>query len=183
MGEYWPYGPKDEEFREYERLKFIQNNIRGIHEDAVDEYSAALGKLYRWLLFAIDIRLEDIRLRREHKKELRAMRSEAQEKERERLEKRAAQFEEAKLAFDEKAEAEYEQAKGEKEAERESRAAAGEELSDVQDEESVGRVQFDTEEWYERFDDEHRPVDIPDEIIDDIDNDCNVEIKEKEEEE
>lgn len=84
MGEYWPYGPKDEDFREYERLRFIQTNLKGIHEDAVDEYSVALGKLYRWLQFAIDIRLEDIRQRREHKKELRAMRAEAQEKERER---------------------------------------------------------------------------------------------------
>jgi len=40
-------------------------------------------------VFAIDIRIEDIRQRRENKKDLRAMRAEAMEKERERQEKRA----------------------------------------------------------------------------------------------
>lgn len=89
MGEYWAYGPKDEEFKEYEKLQFLQTNLKGIQEDAVDEYSVALGKLHRWVVFAIDIRVEDIRQRREHKKELRAMRAEATEKERERQERRA----------------------------------------------------------------------------------------------
>jgi hypothetical protein len=181
MGEYWAYGPKDEEFKEYEKLMFIQNNLKGIAEDTVDEYSVALGKLHRWVLFAIDIRIQDIRQRRESKKELRAMRAEAMEKERERQEKRAAQFEDAKLAFDEKAEADYRQEKADREADA---AAEGEEpAEEVPDDESIGRAQFDAEEWYERFDDEHRPIDIPEEVIDDIDNDCNIVIKQKEEEE
>lgn len=183
MGEYWAYGPKDEEFKEYEKLQFIQNNLKGIQEDAVDEYSVALGKLYRWVVFAIDIRIEDIRQRRENKKELRAMRAEAMEKERERQEKRAAQFEEAKLAFDEKAEADYQQDKADRAAEAEAAGEGDADPEEPGDDDSIGRAQFDAEEWYERFDDENRPVDIPEEIIDDIDNDCNIEIKAKEEEE
>lgn len=38
------------------------------------------------------------------------------------------------------------------------------------------RPQFDAEEFYIKFDEEHYPIDIPDEIIDDLDNDFNVEI-------
>ena len=38
------------------------------------------------------------------------------------------------------------------------------------------RPEFDSEEFFLRFDEENYPIDIPDEIIDDLDNDFNVEI-------
>jgi hypothetical protein len=37
----------------------------------VDEYSAALGKLLRWIKFAITARIEDVKNRRAIKKRLR----------------------------------------------------------------------------------------------------------------
>jgi len=58
--------------------------------EAIDEYSAAIGKLYRWILFAMEIRIEDITQRREHKEDLRRLRKEATEKEKERNDKRSA---------------------------------------------------------------------------------------------
>lgn len=64
-------GPKDDYFREYEKLKFLQKNLAGFKLEDVDEYSVAIGKLYRWILFAMEIRIEDIRQRREHKEDLR----------------------------------------------------------------------------------------------------------------
>jgi len=36
--------------------------------------------------------------------------------------------------------------------------------------------EFDAEEFYARFDEEHYPIDIPDEVEDDVDNDFNVNI-------
>ncbi len=33
--------------------------------EQVDDYSLALGKLYRWLLHAIDLREEDVLIRRD----------------------------------------------------------------------------------------------------------------------
>ena len=36
--------------------------------------------------------------------------------------------------------------------------------------------EFDAEDFYARFDDENLPIDIPDEVVDDIDNDFNLEI-------
>ena len=69
--------------------------------ETIDEYSVAIGKLYRWIMFAMEIRIEDIRARREHKDDLRRIRAETQEKEKERQDKRNAMHEEAKLKFDE----------------------------------------------------------------------------------
>jgi hypothetical protein len=34
----------------YQRLKFLEKNIEGIEPEQVEEYSIALGKLYRWFL-------------------------------------------------------------------------------------------------------------------------------------
>jgi hypothetical protein len=39
--------------------------------ESIDDYSVAIGKLYRWVLFAMEVRIEDIRQRREHKDDLR----------------------------------------------------------------------------------------------------------------
>jgi predicted Holliday junction resolvase-like endonuclease len=81
--------------------------------DAIDEYSVAIGKLFRWIMFAMEIRIEDIRQRREHKEDLRKSRTEAQEKEKERSDKRDAGHHEAKLNFDDKVAAELEAKKQE----------------------------------------------------------------------
>lgn len=37
--------------------------------------------------------------------------------------------------------------------------------------------EFDSSEFYENFDDENRPIEIPDEVEEDIDNDCDIDIK------
>jgi len=67
MSEYWPFGPKEDKYRDYEKLKFIKQNLEGITEEQVDEYSVALGKLYRWIHLAIEFRIEDVKIRRKQK--------------------------------------------------------------------------------------------------------------------
>ncbi len=49
LGDYWPIDPKENNFKEYEKMKFIQACLANINEEEVDEYSVALGKLYKWL--------------------------------------------------------------------------------------------------------------------------------------
>lgn len=66
MSEYWPFGPKEESFREYEKLKFIQKNLEGITNDQVDDYSVALGKVLKWIRLAVECRIEDVKVRRKH---------------------------------------------------------------------------------------------------------------------
>ena len=53
MGDYWPPGAKEEEYKEYQKLLFIQNSLEAFTEEQVDDYSIALGKLFRWLNLAI----------------------------------------------------------------------------------------------------------------------------------
>lgn len=71
LGDYWPIGLKDDTYKEYEKLRFIKSNIDQYVEEQVDEYSAALGKLLRWIKFAITARIEDVKNRRAIKKRLR----------------------------------------------------------------------------------------------------------------
>lgn len=70
IGDYWPFGIKDETYKEYEKLKFIKRNLEEYQEEQVDEYSVALGKLLRWIKYAITARTEDVKIRRAIKKRL-----------------------------------------------------------------------------------------------------------------
>ena len=101
MGDYWPSGPKEDAYKEYERLKFIQNNLKGIAEETVDEYSVPLGKLLRWIHLAIELRIADIRNRREEKQRMRAARATAIEDDNNRTEKRNTALAEAKTKYQE----------------------------------------------------------------------------------
>jgi len=161
MGDYWPIGPKEETYKAYEKLQFIKANLDGIKEEEVDEYSVALGKLYRWILLAIDVRFEDVKLRRANKKALRAERDEAIAQEKERMEKRTAQHDEKKAAFDEQTHAEMEQRKTDYPEE------------EIDPDEFPA---FDDEEFYAKFDEDNPPISIPDEVVDDVDNDFNLQI-------
>lgn len=71
MGDYWPIGSKEEPYKAYEKIAFVKHNLEGLKEEEVDEYSVALGKLYRWIVLAIDVRYEDVKLRRNNTKDLR----------------------------------------------------------------------------------------------------------------
>jgi hypothetical protein len=77
IGDYWPIGLKEDSFKEYEKLKFIKNNIDHYSEESVDEYSVALGKILRWIKFAITARIEDVKNRRAIKRRLRQERNHA----------------------------------------------------------------------------------------------------------
>ena len=64
MANYDPYGPKTGDYKEYEKLQFIQKNIEDYTDEAVDEYSVTVGALLKWLNMALDTRIEDVRTRR-----------------------------------------------------------------------------------------------------------------------
>jgi hypothetical protein len=66
IGEYNPFGPKEFEFRAYQSLRFIEKNAEMYEPENVDEYSVALGKLYRWMQFGLELRKEDVQVRRDN---------------------------------------------------------------------------------------------------------------------
>ena len=88
LGDYYPVGPKEDLYTEYQKIKFIQRNLEGINEEQLEEYSVALSKLYQWLKLAIEVRIEDVKMRRNHKKHLEEERKKAEEAEAARKEKR-----------------------------------------------------------------------------------------------
>jgi hypothetical protein len=126
----------------------------------VDEYSVALGKILRWIRLAIMVRTEDMKVRLAQNKKLREERQEALDKEKERMEKRNTEFEAAKQAWDDK------------EAENKTKKEDDAEASPYE------ALDFDDEEFYAKFDEENLPIEIPEEVEDDIDNDFNIEIPE-----
>ena len=163
MNEYWPLGPKEAEHKEYQKLKFIQANIDQINEEEVDEYSMVLGKIFRWLLMALELRIEDVTNRKKGKEKEREFRQDAIEREAERQERYQAALAEEKEAFEAKVDAER---------------AAHEEREDAEDEE-FEEPEFNEEEFKNNWDDENPPIEEPPEVVDDIDNDFNVEIEEE----
>ena len=60
LGEYNPFGPKHESNSLYQSLRFLKRNFDKYEPEHIDEYSIALGKLFRWLLLAVDLREEDV---------------------------------------------------------------------------------------------------------------------------
>lgn len=88
IGSYTPFGAKENEFQEYQKLHFIQSNLDHIQLTEVEGFSIALAKLYRWLSTTIDLRIDDVHYRRAEKHKLRALREGALAKEAERQQRR-----------------------------------------------------------------------------------------------
>ena len=66
MAQYNPFGKKEEEFKEYQKLNFLDKNIGSVEEDRLDEYSVILGRIHRWVTQAIELRIDDVRSRRDN---------------------------------------------------------------------------------------------------------------------
>ena len=163
LAEYWPFGPKEDEFREYQKLKFIKDNIEGITEEEVDEFAVSLGKLFKWLAMAIDLRIDDVKTRRKFKQKERENREDVKLREEERMERRQNELNEAKEAFEKQLEDE----KGDKE--------------DSDHPEDLDQ-KFNEQEFIDKFDEENPPFEIPPEVEEDVDNDYNFEEEEEQQE-
>ena len=100
LNDYCPFGPKEDEYKEYQKLLFIKENIDSLNEEVIHEHSAALGKLYYWIVHAIELRINDVVSRRQQKTREREQRQEAQDREAERLEKREEALAAAKEKFE-----------------------------------------------------------------------------------
>jgi len=61
MAEYEGVGQKDEEFREFQSINFIDRNIENYYIEDADAYSAAVvGRIMRWVQAAVKLRRADI---------------------------------------------------------------------------------------------------------------------------
>jgi len=76
LGSFWPFGAKEDEYKEYQKLLFVRENLEGMgaNEEQVSEYSFALGKLYAWITHALELRINDVVARRNQKSKERELR-------------------------------------------------------------------------------------------------------------
>ena len=113
---------------------------------------------------AIDIRCEDVVTRRDHIEMLKHERQAAVEAEAARSAKYEATLAEAKTAFEEKVDAEMA-----KQAEEEEEPEEGEEPKPKKERPNFDLIEFKTE-----FDANNPTIEIPAEVVDDIDNDYDL---------
>lgn len=97
MAKYNPIGQSEAEYKPYQKLSFVKKIIESLEEEKVDEYSVILGRLHRWVTQAVELRMDDVRSRRDHIAYLTYEREQAVAEDKTRSEKREAALEE-KLA-------------------------------------------------------------------------------------
>jgi len=49
MGTYKPDGPRDGEFKDYQKISFLKRNIQDLDEEKVEDFSMMLGKVLKWI--------------------------------------------------------------------------------------------------------------------------------------
>lgn len=160
IGDFNPFGAKEENFKAYHKIKFIKRNIKKLEgaPEQVDEYSIALGKLFKWMLLTLEMRISDVLSRREHKLKLKEERKIAEEAfaERERLRQEA-----------------LEAAKVEHEAKEQERIDGLD--ADIGAEDARRKVKdFDEKAFFRRWDADNSKIEVPPPVVDDIDNDYDL---------
>lgn len=81
IGDYNPFGPKEENFTLYQKLRFLKRTLKK-HEqeiEKIEEYSIPLSKLFKWMLYSIELRAQDVIHRRELKNKFKEERKVAEE--------------------------------------------------------------------------------------------------------
>ena len=96
MARYNPFGQREDAYKEYQKLSFLKKTIESVEEEKVDEYSVILGRIHRWVNQALDLRVEDVRNRRDTVAMLKHEREQAMAEDKARTEKYEAALEERK---------------------------------------------------------------------------------------
>lgn len=164
--EYNPIGPKNQEYKKYQKVNFIQKTIDSMKKETIDNYSLVLGQVYQFVQIAIKIRKSDVLKRYHQNVKLREERDQAMEQENERQQERKAWLDAERTKW----EAEHQKPEGaKKEGEGE-----GDEDEKEDEVDQVEVAKFDEAEHLAKFDAEKEPIKIPPEVQEDIDNDIEL---------
>lgn len=166
MARYNPIGQSEAEYKPYQKLSFVKKTIESLEEEKVDEYSVILGRVHRWVTQAVDLRMEDVRSRRDQIAILTYEREQACNEDKARSEKREAALEEKVAEFEEK---EAENAKKYMD-DQDSQDEDGNAIQKLEYE----KQEFNSEEFNIEFDTLNPPIDIPNEVADHVDNDFDL---------
>jgi hypothetical protein len=101
---YTPLGPKDGEYKAYQKINFLEKNLDGLVDEDVRSYSLCLAELLNCLKDTLDVRKADIFRRKAYREKLTREREDAiqrsEERDRQRAEELEAKKEEALAVSD-----------------------------------------------------------------------------------
>ena len=164
--EYEPQGPKPRPQAYYTTLNFIEKNIEHYYPEDIDAYSASiLGRIFKWILNAVKLRRQDIVRRISLQRRAKDQREEAIQKEAKRQERMVSESQDAENKFNDDHRDEIEAALAYQQREK-SGDDEGEENEPV----PVMPV-FNKQEFLNKWLAENPPIEIPQPVVDDEDND------------
>lgn len=144
----------------------MQKNIESIDETQVDEYSVILGRIHRWITQALDLRIDDIRSRRDTIAVIKHEREQAVSDDQARSEKRENALEEKQAEHEEK-----EQESNKKHLDdQQSADEDGNAITKLEYE----KQDFNMDEFNIEFDTLNPQIEIPSEVDDPVDNDFDL---------
>lgn len=164
-------GQKSEICPKYRTLNTIEKTLEEYKEEDVFGYSIALGQLLKWIKESIKIRKQDIiarKLKEQAEKEnIVAKKKEKEEWEKKREEELQLAIKEAQTAW----EADLEKLKKEKEEEDEFASTHAPE-----EKKQTPAFTFNEAEFREEWAKKNPAPEIPPDIVEEVDNDCTVEL-------
>lgn len=166
MGNYNPVGQRETDFQAYQKIAFLKKNLSDLTVEVVEDYLLVMGKILKWVNQAIEIRCEDVVMRRDHLEHLKIERHSAEEASKARENKYENELTASREEFETKVDAEMAK------AEEEAAAASGEE--GAKEAEKKDRPEFDLITFKHTFDENNPTIEIPKEVVDDIDNDYDL---------
>lgn len=169
-------GPKSGDVKTYQRLSFVEYLISEYTFESCAQYNFALAIIHRWIKLAIEARRRDIAMRTYQTKLKKEEREAKQEEEKQRQEDRKKACEDAESAYQVENKKAIERYADFKEAQEN-----GTEFELEEGEEEPEEPIFDDKYFLYHYDEEHPEIPIPDEVMDDIDNDWIIEPEKREE--
>lgn len=169
MNDYEAVGQKEDEYKEYQSINFIERNIENYYVEDADAYQAAVvGRVMRWVQAAVKLRRADIVRRKALFRRAKELREEAIVNEQKRKERLDVELVEAEVKFKEDNKDEIEayhnyQQKSHRDSEDQDESAEKEAPPVL--------PIFNKEAFLTNWLNMNPPIIIPDEPIEELDND------------
>jgi len=151
-------GPKPEKVKPYAYVQRILRRLEGYVIEEVDDYNVSLGVLYRFLKSVLETRILDVQVRNQEIAEKRRKREQLMQEAEELAERKEREHDEARQKQEEEIQ-EQEQDKEEEEGE---------------EKEGFNWEEWE-QEWLKNWEEDNPPIEIPEEVEDDIDGDMEPE--------
>ena len=165
--DYTPLGPKPGTYPKYRNINAIEKNLEEVKDEDIAAYSLAYSELLRWLRECVKIRKADI-LVRKNKRQAAKEEREAKIKEKEEwVQKRAEALKElvaaGEAAWEEEKKKEFDEAQGDKDE--------FDNLEGIPVTYEIPKYEYDEEVLLEEWNEKNPQIEIPDEVVEEIDND------------